>query len=540
MRTGVIVLSGPIGAGKSDLATQLRDRLQAKIVKTNEILKTQVDASKLSRTSLQRTGDRLDRETGGAWVARGLADVLGLHRESEIPFVVVDSVRIGEQVDHLRAAYPSLVHVHLRADDAELAKRYAARRSGIAELPKYEDVRRNRTERNVGKLGSIADVVIDTTRCTVADVYARVVARLGIRPGTAAPVVDALIGGQYGSEGKGNIAHFLAPEYEVLVRVGGPNAGHKVFTRDGADPYTFHQLPSGALANGRATLVLGAGAVLSLHRLLREISELAVPYDRLIIDPQAMMIEQSDIDWEVKELKDRIASTAQGVGRATARKILHRWEGSDVRLAGDVPELKHYLGDSVEFFGGCLSAGKRILLEGTQGTTLSLHHGHYPHVTSRVTTVTGCLAEAGLAPRHLRRAVMVCRTFPIRVGNTDTGKTSGHMAQEVELAYIARRSGIPIAELQKTETTSTTKRKRRIGEFDWGQFRRSIILNGPTDIALTFADYLGVKNREAFRYEQLTADTLRFIEELEKVGGIPVSLISTNFSKRNIIDRRAW
>jgi adenylosuccinate synthase len=536
---GVIVLSGPIGAGKSDLALQLRDRLGARVVKTNELIKRQSSA-KLERSSLQRVGDRLDRDTGGAWVARGLADVLGDHQEGNFRYVVVDSVRITAQVDHLRATFPALVHVHLFAHEEELEKRYQSRSSGIAELKNYSDVRKNRTERNVWRLGEVADVAIDTTRCTVNDVYARVIARLGIRPGTAAPVVDALIGGQYGSEGKGNIAHFLAPEYDVLIRVGGPNAGHKVFVKEGVEPYTFHQLPSGALANGRAVLVLGAGAVISLDRLLKEISELAVPVDRLIIDPQAMIIEKEDIEWEQKELKDKIGSTAQGVGRATARKILNRYVGSDVRLARDVVQLQHYVKDTVDFFGECLSSGRRMFLEGTQGTTLSLHHGYYPHVTSRVTTVTGCLAEAGLAPRHLRRVVLVCRTFPIRVGNTDTGNTSGYMAQEVEIEYIAKRSGIPVEELRKTETTSTTRRKRRIAEFDWGQFRRSIILNGPTDIALTFADYLGVDNRKAYRYERLTADTLRFVEEMEKVGGLPVSLISTNFSTRNIIDRRAW
>ncbi|MFX8308850.1 adenylosuccinate synthetase, partial [Acinetobacter baumannii] len=85
----------------------------------------------------------------------------------------------------------------------------------------------------------------------------------------AVPIVDVLVGGQYGSEGKGNIANYLAPEYDVLVRVGGPNAGHKVFRRD-QNPFTFHQLPSGALGNQKARLVLGAGAVIGLDALRRE------------------------------------------------------------------------------------------------------------------------------------------------------------------------------------------------------------------------------------------------------------------------------
>jgi adenylosuccinate synthase len=114
------------------------------------------------------------------------------------------------------------------------------------------------------------------------------------------------------------------------------------------------------------------------------------------------------------------------------------------------------------------------------------------------------------------------------------------MSQEISVEEIARRSRIPLEELKKTETTSTTHRPRRIAEFDWAQLRRSLLLNGPTDIALTFADYFGIENRKAYRYEQLNAETLRFIEETEKVSGIPVSMISTAFNERNVIDRRMW
>jgi adenylosuccinate synthase len=154
-----------------------------------------------------------------------------------------------------------------------------------------------------------------------------------------------------------------------------------------------------------------------------------------------------------------------------------------VRLAKDVPELRPYITDAQEVLEASYLRGDRILLEGTQGTTLSLHHGPYPHVTSRDTTVAGCLADAGIAPMRLRRVVMVCRTYPIRVGGA-----SGPMWKEITYEDLASRSGIPIDELRTTETTTTTKRQRRIAEFDWLQLRRSTLLNGPTDIALTFVD----------------------------------------------------
>jgi len=360
------------------------------------------------------------------------------------------------------------------------------------------------------------------------------------RPMLIEPLVDVIIGGQYGSEGKGNIVQFLAPEYDVLVRVGGPNAGHKVY-RPGQEPYTFRQLPSGTLARkSDAKLVIGAGAVIRLDVLQREIRELEISVDDLLIDPQAMIIEKGDVAAEEQTLKGAIGSTAQGTGAATARKITNRWVGSDVRLAKDIDELEHYIGDTVEFFAECLTAKKRIMLEGTQGTSLSIHHGFYPHVTSRATTAAACLAEAGLSIRHVRRVVMVCRTYPIRVGDSITGETSGYMSQTVSVEEIAKRADLTAEDIAKSEIGSVSGRPRRIGEFDWVQLRRTALLNGPTDLALTFADYLAVQNREAYRYEQLTEPTVRFVEELEKVVGVPVSLISTDFSDRNIIDRRAW
>jgi adenylosuccinate synthase len=114
------------------------------------------------------------------------------------------------------------------------------------------------------------------------------------------------------------------------------------------------------------------------------------------------------------------------------------------------------------------------------------------------------------------------------------------MAYEVTMEEIHKRSGIPLDELKRTETTTTTKRERRIAEFDWVQFKESVQLNGPTDIALTFVDYFSINNRQAFRFEQLTPATISFVEEIERVSGRPVSLLSTDFNWRNVIDRRAW
>ncbi|CAG9179968.1 Adenylosuccinate synthetase, organellar chromatophore [Cupriavidus laharis] len=537
MKAKAIVLSGRAYSGKSTLAKLLAERRRdCLLVRSKAVIEVSLSSVPRDAAGLAKAARRLEADTKGGWLTTSLNEKL-LSSAGDLGLVVIDAVESAEQVLYLRRSGWSVTHVHLQASESELEKRSLKNQAGRGRLQTSKAVTRPKA---IDALADIADVVVDTDRCSADDVFARVIARMEVRPVTAVPLVDVMIGGQYGSEGKGNIAHYLAPEYDVLVRVGGPNAGHKVF-RSGEHPYTFHQLPSGALANRDATLVIGAGAVISLERLLKEIAELSINHDKLIIDPQAMIINNEvDIAWEVAHLKNAIGSTAQGVGSATARKILYRRSDSNVVLAKDVPALKHYIRDSVEYFAECLSVGRRIMLEGTQGTSLSLHHGSYPHVTSRVTTAAGSLAEAGLSARHVRRVIMVCRTYPIRVGDTDTGNTSGPMSQQITIEQISERSGIPLEELKITETTSTTHRPRRIAEFDWAQFRRSLILNAPTDIALTFADYFGVDNRKAYRYEQLTTDTLRFIEEAEKVGGVPVSMISTAFNDRNIIDRRMW
>jgi adenylosuccinate synthase len=398
----IVVLSGPIGAGKSALADKLAERYGAQVIKTRDLIRKQSPNVKEERGALQRAGERLDASDGGAWVKNAL-------------------VRFIE--DNVKGPEPS----------------------GL--------------------------FVIDAARI----------------PG----------------------------QVKLLVRVGGPNAGHKVYA-DG-DPEVYYHLPSGTERAAKAELLLGAGAVINPPKLLHEIATHHVDAERLSIDPQAMIIEDADMEQE-KMLLQSISSTAQGVGAAAARKIMGRGGGLNpsVRLARDVPELKPFIRDGQMIFERAFTRGDRVLLEGTQGTSLSLHHGTYPWVTSRDTTVAECLADAGIASTRVRRVIMACRTYPIRVGGP-----SGHMTLEITYEELAARSGVPIAGLKNTETTTTTKRQRRLAEFDWEQLLRSTMLNGPTDIALTFVDYHSVANGRAFRFDQLDPNTVRFIQEVERVSGVP-------------------
>lgn len=532
----IVALSGPVAAGKSTLATGLQRDYAALSISTRELLRARAGTGQPldDRRSLQEFGEHLDTSTDGRWVAEDVRPAVESAASGSV--IVIDAVRVPAQLEVLRELFGRRVwHVHVQSSsEQELAARYARRAAAdgpLRELPDYEQVKLNATEANVPHLADLADIVLDTHRNTAQDVLIRCAARLGLLPDLDAQLVDILVGGEYGSEGKGNIAYYLAPEYDMLMRVGGPNAGHKVPTDN---PFTHRSLPSGTLSNPDAKLLIGPGAVLNTQVLADEIRDCAVGPDRLSIDPQAMIITAADIAAETR-IKATIGSTGQGVGQAAARRILAREDGTNAVLAAAVPELKAYLRPAAEMLDTAYARGARILLEGTQGTGLSLYHGTYPYVTSRDTTAAGVLSEAGISPRRIRRTVMVCRTYPIRVGGP-----SGPIGQskDLEWAEIADRAGMAPEEIDERGSVSGVA--RRVAEFDWHLLRRSTELNGATDVAVTFADYLDVRNRAAFRYEQLTQETIRFVEEVEQVAAVPVSLIATNFHRRSVIDRRDW
>lgn len=533
----VVVLSGKVCSGKTTLAELLKERFGTIIFRTRDYLQKLDPKTEFARDAMQKLGERLDKRTQGHWVCDGLMKFDMTKNKSDNNIVVVDAVRIRNQVVAIRKGYKDkVIHIHLNAPPSELVQRYKKKKhKGIKELKSYRQVQLDPTEAKVQKLEDIADVVIDTKRCTKQDVMVKAASHLGLYGRESVRLVDVLVGGQYGSEGKGNISAYLAREYDILVRVGGPNAGHKVFAEP--KPYTFHHLPSGCLDAPNAKILIGPGATIYPPDLIAEINQFRINYKRISIDPQAVIISTEDRSYE-KDLVKAIGSTGQGVGAANARRIRNRKPG-EVKLAKDCPELHNLIYYTCEILERAFQEKQKVFLEGTQGTGLSLYHGHYPHVTSRDTTVAGCLAEAGISPSRTRKIIMVCRTYPIRV-ESPRGGTSGPMSREIKWDEIEKRSGYRKGILKRSERTSTTNRQRRVGEFEWTWLRKACSLNAPTDIALTFVDYISKQNENARRLEQLDEETIRFIEEVERVAAAPVSLISTRFDYRNIIDRRSW
>ena len=444
--------------------------------------------------------------------------------------LVVYGATSVEQIDRIRRAYPGqAVHMHLSPHVSDSAA--PGRPAGAADRPARSRPAGLSAAAAMVCLFHDADVVVGTRRCRPGDVAIKASGWITSRWPARRGYVDVIVGGQYGSEGKGQVAFYLANEYDLLVRVGGPNAGHKVPT----DPvFTHHMLPSGT-RRGNAKLLIGPGAVIDEEKLHEEIAECGVDHERLSIDPNAVLIEKEDKAAETS-LVAGIGSTGSGAGSATSRKVMR---ADDVRRACDARDLRPYVRSAARIMADAIEGGRRVMLEGTQGTSLSMHHGCYPHVTSRETTASGCMADAGVAPGLVRRVVMVARTYPIRV-QSPSGKTSGGMYGEITLEEIGGRSGISLVELRKSERTSTTDRPRRIAEFDWEQLRTSALLNRPTDIALTFSDYLSIGNRRANRFDQLTGETRHMIGEIERVAAARVSLVAKDFDIRAVLDRRAW
>lgn len=339
--------------------------------------------------------------------------------------------------------------------------------------------------------------------------------------------ITVVVGGQFGSEGKGKTTAYLCREcgFDVAVRCGGPNSGHTV-TIDNK-PVVLRQIPAGVV-HQHTKLFLAAGCLIDLDILLEEISSFNLTPDILGIDYNAAIISK-EYSKEEKEngLCSRIGSTCSGTGVAVAKRALR---ADDLRLARDVTELESFVCNVSDKIMDYYLNDKKIVIEGTQGFGLSVYHSpYYPYATSRDTIASAFLSEVGISPLIVSDIIMVIRTFPIRVGGN-----SGNLPNAIDWETVQRESGYP-HKIQ--EFTSVTKRLRRVARFDIEIVKKAASMNMPTKIALMGIDYMDYRNKNVKSYDELTEKAKYFIKSLERELGTKINLIGTGPTDTELIDR---
>lgn len=332
--------------------------------------------------------------------------------------------------------------------------------------------------------------------------------------------VTVVVGGQFGSEGKGKVAKYLAETMgaSVAVRCGGPNSGHTVIDKQG-NPIIFKHLPTASILPD-IICVLCAGTYIDLDILREEIKVAGLAESRLLIDPNAVIITpEIKAREQASGLRTSIGSTASGTGEAVIERIRRK---SLTLLAKDVPEVKPYLHNVRVFLREELEKNKRIIVEGTQGYGLSLFHSpYYPKVTSRDTSAAGFISEVGISPLDVDDVVMTIRAFPIRVAG-DSGPLPNEICWE-KVTEISGFSG------KIEEFTSVTKKVRRVGLFDEAIVKEAIITNRPTRIVLNHLDYIDSSITGGF----LSEKSIKFVNTISEKLSRKIDLVGLgrNFLK---------
>jgi adenylosuccinate synthase len=340
--------------------------------------------------------------------------------------------------------------------------------------------------------------------------------------------VTVVIGGQFGSEGKGKVAHLLAAQEKaaVAVRVGGPNSGHTVID-DAGRQFVLRQLPSAAVLPGMHC-VLGPGSYIDPDLLMSEMALVGLPPERLKIDENAVIVTSAARKAERSAgLWRSIGSTQSGTGAAVTMRVAR---DGRVALARNVPRLSPLVADTASFLRHHTSSGHRVIIEGTQGFGLSLLHAKdYPYVTSRDTTAAGFASEAGISPLDVDRVVMVIRAFPIRVAGN-----SGPLPREITWEAVAVEGG---HDHDIEEFTSVTKRLRRVAQFDAEVVRKAIVVNAPSMIVLNHVDYVDhsccKSGRPTSRTNQfVTLVEQRIGQQIDYLGFGPAAVVARQSRRR--------
>ena len=326
-----------------------------------------------------------------------------------------------------------------------------------------------------------------------------------------------IAGAFWGDEGKGKIISYLAlkDKIDLCVRTGSVNAAHTVWIE--GKRYALHMVPATFVYEG-CRLLIGAGANVHVAKFLEEV-ETANVKNRIGVDYQASIIEEkhSAQDKTSAHLKG-LGTTGWGVGPALEERVRRT-----AKIAKDIPELQPYLTDVAAEANTAIDAGKKVLLEGTQGFMLSLFYGTYPYVTGRDTSASAICSEAGVGPTKVDDVLLVFKSFMTRVG---AGPLPGELTKEeaVKLGWF--------------EIAAGTGRERRSAPFNFEIAKKAVMINGATQAALTKLDVIYPRCKGARTYDDLPLEAKEFVKEIERQIGVPVVLIGTGPEALDIIDRR--
>ncbi len=337
-------------------------------------------------------------------------------------------------------------------------------------------------------------------------------------------MVKAVVGANWGDEGKGKITDMLAENADIVVRFqGGANAGHTIINEYGR--FALHTLPSGVFY-GHTTSIIGNGVALDIPKLIKEIASLKeqnVPTPKILVSDRTQIVmpyhplfdayeeerlggksfgstksgiapfysdKFSKIGFQVSELFDEEV-LLEKVDRVCELKnimlehLYHKPTIDKAELINTLHEyrdmIKPYVCDVSSFLDKAIKEGKTILLEGQLGTLKDPDHGIYPMVTSSSTLAAYGAIGAGIPPYEIKQIITVCKAYSSAVGAGDfVSEIFGDEAQELRV-----RGG------DKGEFGATTGRPRRVGWFDCVASKYGCRLQGTTDVAFTVLDVLG-------------------------------------------------
>ena len=396
-------------------------------------------------------------------------------------------------------------------------------------------------------------------------------------------MVKAVVGANWGDEGKGKITDMLAEEADIIVRFqGGANAGHTIVNNYGK--FALHTLPSGVFYD-HTTSIIGNGVALDIPVLFKEVQSIVdrnVPMPKILVSDRAQMVMSYHKNFDAYE-EERLGgksfgSTKSGIAPFYSDKYakigFHKPLINPDDLYKELQEYKEmiapYVCDTSLFLHNAIKEGKNILLEGQLGSLKDPDHGIYPMVTSSSTLAGYGAIGAGIPPYEIQKIVTVCKAYSSAVG-------AGAFVSEIfgdEADELRRRGG------DGGEFGATTGRPRRMGWFDCVASKYGCRMQGTTDVAFTVLDVLGYLEeipvcvgyeingeittdfppthylekakpvlkklpgwncdiRGIKKYEELPENCRKYIEFVEQEIGYPITMVSNGPGREDIIYRES-